>query len=86
MYENDVQNLHRACDQVVDRSLSIEARAESIATEARELKHKAERIKQGNASYDDMVAVQSAADEMDHVLNGDLDRSLDTLRSIRIGG
>ena len=84
-YENDVQNLHRACDQVVDRSLSIEARAESIATEARELKHKAERIKYGNASYDDIVAVQSAADEMDHVLNSDLDRALDTLRSIRIG-
>lgn len=84
-YENDVQNLHRACDEVVDRSLSIEARAESIATEARELKHKAERIKYGNASYDDIVAVQSAADEMDHVLNSDLDRALDTLRSIRIG-
>ncbi|EON33799.1 hypothetical protein GTC6_05512 [Gordonia terrae C-6] len=86
MYEDDVQNLHRACDQVVDRSLRIEARAESIATEARELKHKAERIKHGNASYDDIVAVQSAADEMDHVLNGDLDRALDTLRSIIVGG
>ena len=84
-YENDVQNLHRACDEVVDRSLSLEARAESIATEARELKHKAERIKYGNASYDDIVAVQSASDEMDHVLNSDLDRALDTLRSIRIG-
>lgn len=83
-HDNEVQNLHRACDRVVDRSLSIEARAESISTEARELKHRAERIKFGNASYDDIVAVQSAADEMDHVLVGDLDRALDTLRSIRI--
>lgn len=85
MYENDLQNLHRACDQVVDRSLSIEAKAESIATEARELKHKAERIKFGNAGYDDIVAIQSAADEMDHVLHGALDSSLDTLRAVRIG-
>ncbi|NIL77178.1 hypothetical protein [Rhodococcus sp. B10] len=84
-HDNDVQNLHHACDQVVDRSLSIEAKAESIATEARELKHRAERIKFGNATYDDIVAVRSAADEMDHVLGGDLDRALDTLRSIRIG-
>lgn len=82
--ENDVQNLHRACDQIADHSLSIEAKAESIATEARELKHRAERIKYGNASYDDIVALQSAVSEMDHVLHGDLDRALDTLRSVKI--
>ena len=86
MYENDVQNLHRTCDEIADRSLSIEAKAESVATEARELKHRAERIKYGNASYDDIVNLQSAVSEMEHVLHGDLDRSLDTLRSIHLSG
>lgn len=85
MNENEVRKLHAACDAVVDQAFNLEARAESIATEARELKHKAERIQYGNASYDDIVDVESAADEMEHVLRTDLDRALDTLRSIRIG-
>lgn len=84
-HENDVQELHRVCDEISDRSLSIEVKAEAVATEARELKHRAERIKYGNASFDDLSELKSAADEMDHVLHGDLDRSLDALRSIRIG-
>ncbi|GAA1053965.1 hypothetical protein [Dietzia natronolimnaea] len=85
MDENEVRELHEACDAVVDRSLSLEVKAESVATEARELKHKAERIKYGNATYDEIVELQSAVDEMEHVLEGDLDRALDTLRSIRLG-
>ncbi len=82
--ENDLRKLHHACDMISDHSLSIEAKSEAIATEARELKDRAERIKGGNASYDDIVALQSAVSEMDHVLHGDLDRALSTLRAVRL--
>ncbi|GAA1099644.1 hypothetical protein [Tsukamurella spumae] len=81
---NEVEQLHRFADQVCTEATNVEIRAESIATEAREIRHAAERLRQGNATYDDIVALRSTADELEHLLRSELDNALDTVRSIRL--
>lgn len=84
MYENDVQNLHRACDEIVDHYYRIAGKAEAISVEAQQLKNRAETLKYGNASNSDITRAIGAAEEMDSAYS-ELARALDVLQSIRFG-
>lgn len=84
MHDNEVEKLHRACESIIDESHSGEAKVESLAVEFRELRSTAQRVREGSATNDDIARIEGAVSEMGHVIRGDLDRALDTLRSIHL--